>query len=91
MAGYKYMMRVEDVMQDLSCSRSYAYKGIEPMIIKERLGHKDIKITLNTYGHLYPSTQRKVADMLDEHWQIQTEKRDATAANRDIPDVYPAR
>ena len=41
-------------------------KGVEPLLIKERLGHKDIKITLNTYGHLYPSRQREVADMLDE-------------------------
>ena len=41
------------------------HQGVDPMIIKERLGHKDIKITLNTYGHLYPSRQRSIADMLD--------------------------
>ena len=41
------------------------HQGVQPLIIKERLGHKDIKITLNTYGHLYPSEQRKVADLLD--------------------------
>jgi hypothetical protein len=35
------------------------------LLIKERVGHKDIRITLNTYGHLYPNQQRKVADMLD--------------------------
>ena len=40
-------------------------KGIEPIFIKERLGHKDIKITLNTYGHLYPSQRRKIANLLD--------------------------
>lgn len=40
-------------------------QGVQPIIIKERLGHKDIKITLNTYGHLYPSEQKKVADMLN--------------------------
>lgn len=40
-------------------------QGVDPLIIKERLGHKDIKITLNTYGHLYPSKQRSVADMLN--------------------------
>jgi len=39
-------------------------KGIEPLLIKERLGHKDIRITLNTYGHLYPNQQRRVADYL---------------------------
>lgn len=41
-------------------------QGVQPLIIKERLGHRDIKITLNTYGHLYPSQQRQVADLLDE-------------------------
>ena len=40
-------------------------QGVQPLIIKERLGHKDIKVTLNTYGHLYPSEQKKIADMLD--------------------------
>ena len=42
------------------------HQGVDPLIIKERLGHKDIKMTLNTYGHLYPSQQKKIADMLDE-------------------------
>lgn len=41
-------------------------QGVQPLIIKERLGHRDIKITLNTYGHLYPNEQRQVADMLDK-------------------------
>lgn len=40
-------------------------QGVQPLIIKERLGHRDIKITLNTYGHLYPNQQKKVADMLN--------------------------
>ncbi len=39
-------------------------EAVQPMIIEERLGHKDIKATLNTYGHLYPSEQEKVAEML---------------------------
>lgn len=41
------------------------HKGVDALVIKERLGHTDIRITLNTYGHLYPSQQRTVADMLD--------------------------
>ena len=41
-------------------------QGVEPLIIKERLGHKNIQITLNTYGHLYPSRQKEIAEMLDE-------------------------
>lgn len=41
-------------------------QGVQPLIIKERLGHKDIKITLNTYGHLYPNQQKQVANLLNE-------------------------
>ena len=41
-------------------------QGVEPLLIKERLGHRDIKITLNTYGHLYPNRQKAVAMMLNE-------------------------
>ena len=35
------------------------------LLIRDRLGHKDIRITLNTYGHLYPNQQRKIANLLD--------------------------
>ena len=55
------------IMDDLRHSQ-VAYlinKGIEPLLIKERVGYKDIRITLNTYGHLYPNQQRRVADLLD--------------------------
>ena len=41
-------------------------QGVEPLIIKERLGHKNIQITLNTYGHLYPSKQNAVAELLEQ-------------------------
>lgn len=42
------------------------HQEVQPLMIKERLGHKDIKITLNTYGHLYPNQQQMLADLLDE-------------------------
>ena len=54
-------------------------QGMQPLIIKERLGHRDIKITLNTYGHLYPNQQRQVADMLN---QQRTEKVPTAATVR---------
>lgn len=38
--------------------------GISPLVISERLGHKDIRTTLNTYGHLYPHKQQEVVNML---------------------------
>jgi len=33
-------------------------------VVKERLGHKDIRMTINTYGHLVPSVDRALADGL---------------------------
>lgn len=41
------------------------HQGVEPLMIKQRVGHRDIKITLNTYGHLYPNEQKKLAEMLN--------------------------
>ena len=41
------------------------HQGVQPLVIKERLGHNDIRMTMNTYGHLYPSQQREIAEMLN--------------------------
>lgn len=41
--------------------------GVSPLSISERLGHEDIKTTLNTYSHLYPNKQSEIADMLTEY------------------------
>lgn len=49
-------------------------QGVQPLIIKERLGHKDIKITLNTYGHLYPSKQKEVAELINLQRRKQFER-----------------
>ena len=57
------------------------YKKVQPLIIKERLGHRDIKITLNTYGHLYPSQQEQVADILDEERTFLQIKNPPVSAN----------
>lgn len=39
--------------------------GILPLEIAERLGHEKVETTLNTYSHLYPNRQSKLADRLD--------------------------
>lgn len=40
--------------------------GFNPLLIAERLGHEDIKTTLNTYSHLYPNKQMELINKLDE-------------------------
>ena len=39
--------------------------GVNPLIIKDRLGHEKIQTTLGTYGHLYPNSNFEVAKQLD--------------------------
>lgn len=41
-------------------------EGINPKIVQERLGHKDISLTLNTYSHVLPSLQEEAAEKMDE-------------------------
>ena len=40
--------------------------GFNPLLIAERLGHEDIKTTLNTYSHLYPNKQIELINKLEE-------------------------
>ncbi|MGU3394057.1 tyrosine-type recombinase/integrase [Priestia sp. D51] len=41
-------------------------KGINVKVISERLGHSNIKVTLDTYSHVLPTMQEEVARKLDE-------------------------
>ena len=40
--------------------------GAHPKVIQERLGHSSIKVTLDTYGHLFPNLDEALAQRLDE-------------------------
>jgi integrase len=40
--------------------------GFSPLLISERLGHEDIKTTLQTYSHLYPNKQAELAEKLQD-------------------------
>ena len=39
--------------------------GFSTILVSERLGHENIKTTLDTYSHLYPEKHIEVADKLD--------------------------
>ncbi|MGL5916429.1 MAG: tyrosine-type recombinase/integrase, partial [Culicoidibacterales bacterium] len=38
--------------------------NVNPLIIKDRLGHEDIKTTLSTYSHLYPNINFEIANQI---------------------------
>ncbi|WP_422447874.1 tyrosine-type recombinase/integrase [Thermoanaerobacterium sp. DL9XJH110] len=40
--------------------------GVNPKVVSERLGHTDIRITLNTYSHVLPNMQKEAAEKLAE-------------------------
>ncbi len=40
-------------------------EGGHPRAIMERLGHSTITVTLDTYGHLFPSLEQRLDDALD--------------------------
>lgn len=40
--------------------------GESPVYVKEQLGHSSIKMTVDIYGHLIPSSNRQAVNQLDE-------------------------
>ena len=46
--------------------------GKNALVIRDRLGHEDIKTTLGAYGHLYPNMNREVANKLNNVLNIET-------------------
>jgi site-specific recombinase XerC len=51
-------------------------QGVHPEAIKRFLGHSSIMVTMDIYGHLFPSEQEALARALDDAFaQSQTDKR----------------
>jgi integrase len=48
-----------------TCAAWLIERGAHPLQIKLRLGHKEIRTTMDTYGHLFPSAEPELADLLD--------------------------
>ena len=40
--------------------------GVAIHVVKERLGHKNVQTTLNTYGHLLPTSDATAADVVGD-------------------------
>lgn len=52
-----------------------------PLIIKDCLGHEDIKTTLSTYSHLYPNVNFEIANSMSGAIQYKTSKIKKTKFN----------
>lgn len=67
-AGLPEAVRTHDLRH--TCASLLIQLGAHPKAIQERLGHSDISVTLNLYGHLFPSLEEHLTDALDELGRI---------------------
>lgn len=63
-------MRFHDLRH--SCASLLIREGAHPKMVQAYLGHANISITLDIYGHLFPSVADELADRLDRVW-VQTD------------------
>jgi integrase len=59
----KAALRFHDLRH--TCAALSIAAGAHPKLISARLGHSSITITLDRYGHLFPSIEAALADALD--------------------------
>lgn len=62
-AGLPKTIRFHDLRH--SCATFLIAQGVHPRVVMELLGHSQISVTMNTYGHVLPDTQRDAAAKLD--------------------------
>lgn len=48
-----------------SCATLLIAQGVHPRVVMEILGHSQISVTMNTYAHVLPETQREAAAKLE--------------------------
>jgi integrase len=63
-AGLWPSLRIHDLRH--TAAAMLISQGAHPKLVQELLGHSSITVTMDRYGHLYPSERTKVADALDE-------------------------
>lgn len=53
--------------------------GVSPKVVQELLGHSNVTLTLNVYGHVLPSMQQEAMDRLD---RLYTQQEDVDEEQR---------
>ena len=43
-------------------------QNVPPIVIRDRLGHKNIQTTLDIYSHLYPNKGEELTGILSKLW-----------------------
>lgn len=63
-----------------TCAAWLIAAGAHPLQIKLRLGHKEIRTTMDIYGHLFPSAEPELAELLDAGYREAQHPHDSTVA-----------
>jgi integrase len=75
MAGLPPALRFHDLRH--TCAALLIAQGAHPKAIMERLGHSSIQVTLDRYGHLFPSLDESLTDGLEATYQASLSLRAA--------------
>jgi integrase len=79
-AGLPENLRMYDLRH--TCASLLIQLGAHPKLIQEWLGHKSITVTMDVYGHLFPSLSDSMAERLDQVFLRAGEEADARPARR---------
>lgn len=63
-AGLPDRLRMHDLRH--TCASLLIQLGAHPKVIQEWLGHQSITVTMDVYGHLFPSLSQALAERLDD-------------------------
>lgn len=52
-----------------TCVAMMIAEGANPLMVQRQLGHADLRMTLGTYGHLFPHWDDEIAERMQSLWQ----------------------
>jgi hypothetical protein len=81
-------LRIHDLRH--TCASILIAQGEHPKMIQHHLGHSSITVTLDRYGHLFPSDVDAMADRLDKTFLSTQSDQRATRADP-VPAEQPER
>jgi integrase len=70
-AGLPAGLRIHDMRH--TCAALLIAQGAHPKAIQVHLGHSSIQVTMDRYGHLFPSEWDRIAESLDETARVALE------------------
>lgn len=82
-AGVPEGLRVHDLRH--TCASLLIGLGAQPKVIQERLGHSSIMVTMDVYGHLFPSLNEALTERLDEVFRAARRQAPGKPAETVVP------